>query len=213
MIDVDVTEQINSVQRRVGSRTLEAGEARVVTVSRSYRADPVDVWDAFTRPERLGRWFLPITGELKVGGHYQFEGNAGGTIERCDPPTGFDATWEFGGDVSWIQVRFSAEPEGRTRVELEHVAHVSDERWDEFGPGAVGVGWESGFLGLTLHLESGPDAESGPEAGAAWAASDQGRQFMTRASERWEAASVESGTDAAQARAAAARTTAAYTGG
>jgi uncharacterized protein YndB with AHSA1/START domain len=208
---VDVTEQINSVQRQVGSRTLAAGEAKVVTVTRSYRAEPAEVWDAFTDQERLGRWFLPISGELKVGGHYQFEGNAGGTIERCEPPREFDVTWEYAGDVSWVQVRLQAEPDGRTRLELEHVAHVDDERWDEFGPGAVGLGWEMGFLGLTWFLEAG--GHDGPEAGMAWAGSDEGRDYLTRSSELWAAASIEAGTDVEAARAAGARTTAAYTGG
>jgi hypothetical protein len=42
-------------------------------------------------------------------------------------------------------------------------------------------------------------------------ASEEGRQFMTLSSERWYEASVAAGTDRAAARAAADRTTAAYT--
>src|SRR5438874_10538967 len=106
---IDVVEQINAVERRVGGRALAAGEARVVTVSQTYRAEPGDVWDACTSPERIPRWFLPVSGELKLGGRYQLEGNAGGTIERCDPPHGFAATWEFGGEVSWIELRLYPE--------------------------------------------------------------------------------------------------------
>jgi uncharacterized protein YndB with AHSA1/START domain len=212
---IDVIEQINSVQRAVGSRTVEAGQARVVTVSRTFRTDLADLWDACTNIERIPRWFLPITGELKAGGHYQLEGNASGTIERCDAPTGFDATWEFGGEVSWIEVRLIPEGEGATRFVLEHIAHVDDERWLEFGPGAVGVGYESGLLGLSQYLETDegdPDVIR-PDQGAAWAASEEGRRFMTLSSERWGAASIQAGTDEAAARAAAERTTAAYTGG
>ena len=33
---IDVTHRISAVARTVGTRTLEAGEARVVTVARSY---------------------------------------------------------------------------------------------------------------------------------------------------------------------------------
>src|SRR6266513_248978 len=102
---IDVTQQIYAVRRRVGTRVLEAGEARVVTISQAYRADLEDVWDACTNPERIPRWFLPVSGELKLGGRYQLEGNAGGTVERCEPPHGFAATWEYGGEVSWIEVR------------------------------------------------------------------------------------------------------------
>ena len=206
---IDVVQAITSTGRQVGRRTLEAGEARTVTVTRSYDATPDDLWDACTNPARIARWFLPVTGDLRPGGRYQLEGNASGTIERCDPPRSFAATWEYGGDTTWIELRLTPESEGRTRFELEHLAHV-DERWTQFGPGAVGVGWELGLLGLTLHLASGDPVD--PDAVGAWQTSDDGRRFMTLSSERWAQASIASGTDAAEARAAAARTTDAYTG-
>ncbi|MEV0810056.1 SRPBCC family protein [Micromonospora sp. NPDC050200] len=207
----DVTHQISSVRRTVGSRTLEAGEARVVTISQTYDAPLDDLWDACTSAERIPRWFLPISGELRLHGRYQLEGNAGGTIERCDPPKSFAATWEYGGDVSGIEVRLTPEADGRTRFELEHVAHVDDERWAEFGPGAVGVGWDMGLLGLASHLAA-DGAGVAPEEAAAWLGSEEGRQFITLSSESWGEASVVAGTDPEAARAAVARTTAAYTG-
>ncbi len=206
---IDVTEQINAVRRRVGTRVLEAGEARTVTISQVYDATVDDVWDACTNPERIPRWFLPVTGDLRLHGRYQFEGNAGGTVERCDPPKSFAATWEFGGEVSWIEVRLTPEGDGRTRFELEHTAHV-DDRWEQFGPGAVGVGWDSGFMGLATHLTTGHSVA--PQEGMAWMASEDGRRFVTLSSERWCEASIAAGTDEAAARAAAERTTAAYTG-
>jgi uncharacterized protein YndB with AHSA1/START domain len=207
---IDVTQQINAVRRRVGTRVLEAGEARTVTVSQAYDAALEDVWDACTNPERIPRWFLPVTGDLRAGGRYQLQGNAGGTIERCDPPRSFAATWEFGGQVSWIEVRLTAEPDGGTRLVLEHTV-LADERWAEFGPGAVGVGWDMGLVGLATHLSSGRSVGQGE--GAAWAASADGRRFVSLASQRWGDASIAAGTEEAGARAAADRTTAAYTGG
>lgn len=207
---IEVAQQINAVRRQVGRRALEAGEARVVAVSQSYAASPEDVWDACTNPERIPRWFLPISGDLRLGGRYAIEGNASGTIERCDPPHSFAATWEYGGEVSWIEVTVSAEPNDRTRLVLEHIAHVDDERWAEFGPGAVGVGWDTAVMGLALHLSSGGRAVD-PQESAAWMASDEGRRFMTLSSERWYDANVAAGTDQAAARTAADRTTAAYT--
>ena len=207
---IDVIHQINAVRRHVGSRVLEVGEARVVTISQSYDAGIDDVWDACTNAERIPRWFLPISGDLRLHGAYQLEGNAGGTITACDPPTSFAATWEYDGDVSWIEVRLTPEADERTRFELEHVAHVDDERWTEFGPGAVGVGWDLAFIGLTLHLASGQPVD--PAEVAAWSASDAGKQFMTLSSEGWRDASIAGGADPAAARAAADRTTAAYTG-
>jgi uncharacterized protein YndB with AHSA1/START domain len=208
---IDVAHQISAVQRRVGSRVLEAGDARTVTVSQVYDADLEDLWDACTNPERIPRWFLPVTGDLRVGGRYQLEGNASGEILRCDPPQGFDATWEYGDEVSWIELRLTPEPGGRTRFTLEHIAHVDDERWAEFGPGAVGVGWDLAVIGLVLHLAGGC-APVDPAEVAAWSASDEGRRFMALASDEWREASVAAGTKPDAAREAADRTTAFYTG-
>jgi uncharacterized protein YndB with AHSA1/START domain len=208
---IDVVHQISSVERRVGSRTLAAGEARTLTISRVYDTPPEDVWDACTNPERISRWFLPISGDLRPGGRYEIRGNASGTIERCEPPHSVDATWEYGGEISWIELRLTPEPDGRTRFALEHIAHVSGERWAQFGPGAVGVGWDGALLGLTLHLDGGAELPD-RAAAEAWQTSDEGRQFFTLASERWAQASIAAGTDPTEANAAAARTTDFYTG-
>ncbi len=207
MIDVD--QQINAVQRTVGSRTLAAGQARTSTISQTYDSTIEDVWDACTNPERIPRWFLPVTGDLRIGGRYQIKDNASGTVESCDPPTGFNATWEFFGEISWIEVRLAAAP-GGTVLTLSHIAHVDDERWAEYGPGAVGIGWDLTVLGLALHLAAGAGTEK-PDTDA-WSTSAEGRQFMTTSSERWRDASIAAGTDPAQAAAAALRTTAFYTG-
>ena len=162
IIMIDVTHQINAVQRRVGARTLAAGEARIVVVSQTYDAAVEDVWDACTSAERIPRWFLPVSGELKLGGRYQLEGNAGGTIERCDPPESFFVTWEFGGQVSWVEVRLTrGRRPARTRLEIEHIAHVGDDMWAQFGPGAVGIGWDSILLGLSQHLSGAPGPRPG----------------------------------------------------
>jgi uncharacterized protein YndB with AHSA1/START domain len=206
---IDVTHQINAVRRHVGARALEAGEARVLAIGRTYDAPIDDVWDAVTNPERLPRWFLPVSGDLREHGRYQLEGNASGTIERCDPPKSFAATWEYGGEVSWIEVRLSSVQEGGTRLELEHTAHIDDERWLQFGPGAMGVGWDLGLMGLDLYLSSGRAVE--PVWSTTWDASDEARQFKTLSSQRWRDAGVAAGDDPTRAQAAADRTTAFYT--
>src|SRR6478609_9987264 len=147
-----VADLVGAVQRRVETVQRDGRDARIAIARRTYDAAIDDVWDALTNPERIPRWFLPITGELRVGGRYQLQGNAGGVVERCDPPRSFAATWEFGGDVSSIEVRFDPAPAGGTVLTLEHVGHVDDEFWDRFGPGAVGLGWEGALLGLAGHL-------------------------------------------------------------
>jgi uncharacterized protein YndB with AHSA1/START domain len=207
---IDVTHQISAVDRRVGARVLAAGEARTIEIRQVYDATVDEMWDACTNAERIPRWFLPISGELKEGGRYKLQGNAEGTIQRCDPPRGFDATWEYGGEMSWIELRLSDDGDGRTRFVLTHIAHVDDERWAEFGPAAVGIGWDLALMGLGLHMVSGAAVD--PAEVAAWSASDEGRLFMQRSGEAWRDAHVASGLDPADAAAAAAaRTIAAYT--
>jgi uncharacterized protein YndB with AHSA1/START domain len=209
---IDAKQQVSAVRRQAGGRTLEAGEARVSTISQVYDTGQDDLWDAVTDPERITRWFLPVSGELREGGKYQLEGNAGGTISRCDKPHGFAATWEYNGDVSWVEVRLVPESDGRTRFELEHVAHVADEFWEQFGPGAVGIGWDAGLLGLAMHLAD-PAAPRDQAAIEAWMVSDEGKLFYRLSSDSWAEAAVADGTDPAVARERADRCYAAYTGG
>jgi uncharacterized protein YndB with AHSA1/START domain len=112
-IDIDVEQQIDGRARTVGTRTHEARELREVTITVVCDTTADDLWEAVTTAERIGRWFVPVSGDLRLGGRYQLEGNAGGEITACDPPHGFDPTWVFQAPampapaVSWLEVRFS----------------------------------------------------------------------------------------------------------
>ncbi|MFD3436963.1 SRPBCC family protein [Streptomyces sp. NPDC058685] len=203
----DIVDRINDIHREVGSRAVPSGEARTVVLRRTYDAAVEDVWDACTDPERISRWFLPVSGDLRLGGHYQLEGNAGGEVLRCEPPELLKVSWLFGENpgFSEVQVRLTPEADERTVFELEHVAVVPPEMWDRFGPGAVGVGWDLGLLGLGLHLEGNTIDDL-----SAWQASDEARAFMTRSSEAWGVAYRESGAPADEVAAAVSATTEAY---
>ncbi|MFI5934341.1 SRPBCC family protein [Actinoplanes sp. NPDC051494] len=207
----DVKQQVNAVRRTLGDRTLEAGQARVVTLSQVYDTGLDDLWDVVTSAERIPRWFLPVSGDLVQGGRFQFEGNAGGTITSCDKPNGYAATWEMGDQISWVEVRLVPEGAGRTRFELEHVAPVAAELWDLYGPAAVGMGWDSGFLGLANYLSGDPAAELDPRVAMAWVATAQGKEFMRLTADAWAAAAIAYGDDPEAARASAGRTYEAYT--
>jgi uncharacterized protein YndB with AHSA1/START domain len=211
MKSIDVARYVGAVSREVASREIEGKMARVALANRTYDTTIEDVWDALTNAERIPRWFLPITGDLKLGGRYQLQGNAGGTITSCEPPRFLAVTWEFGGGVSWVTVRLSPDAGGGTHLELEHAAHVGDDLWDQFGPGAVGVGWDLTILGLALHLETGEAFKI--EVAEGWSASEEGKSYIRRASEEWCRASIAAGTPEAAAKAAAGRTTDFYTGG
>jgi uncharacterized protein YndB with AHSA1/START domain len=190
-------------------RTVTTHEAtHTVSVGRAYDTTIEDLWDACTNLERIPRWFLPIDGELRAGGHFQLKGNAGGTIERCDPPRSFRATWEYGGKTSWIEVTLTAQADTRTWLELAHIAPDDPEHWEQYGPGAVGVGWDLALLGLGRHLDTGEPQD--PGRAMTWAGSEDGRRFIAASSDGWCEASVAGGADPANARAAADRTTAFY---
>ena len=201
----DHTEQAAAVERSLGTR----GAARVATIARTYPTDQQDLWHACTTPERLARWFAPVHGDLRPGGRYQVEGNAGGTVETCDAPHGFTATWEFDGQVSRISVRLTPLDAGRTRLELEHAGEIPEEFWTQFGPGATGIGWDLSFLGLARHLA---DPAAPRPTDDAMATTPEGIAFITASGEAWREVAVAAGDDPAQARAAADRCRAFYTG-
>jgi uncharacterized protein YndB with AHSA1/START domain len=208
---IDIVREIEAVQREVGEGTIPAGVGRTVRLQRDYDAPIEDVWDALTNPERIGRWFLPISGDYRLGGRYQFEGNAGGEIVACEAPHRLKVTWAYGeatseADASHLEVRLSTANSETTRFELEHTAVVPDEMWTEYGPGAVGVGWEQGLLGLSLHLRGGARVEDP----SAWQLSAEGRDFSGRSSEAWGEANRAAGADPETAARGVANTKAFY---
>lgn len=200
----DVETYLGAVTRSVETLERDGEAMRAVALGRNYATTVADLWDAIVSPERLRRWFLPISGELKPGGRYQLEGNAGGTIERCEPPRHLFVTWEFGGGVSWVEVRLEEKGE-ETRLTLVHICPINDH-WTKFGPGAVGVGWDLGLLGLVGHLAGTPFDE------ATFSASAGGKAYMRGSADDWRRADIACGEEESQATRAARQTAAFYTG-
>jgi uncharacterized protein YndB with AHSA1/START domain len=201
----DMWSSLGSAERSLHTATREGQEVRVLTIEKHYGAPRPEVWHAVTTGERISRWLGPVTGDLRLGGRYQVEGNAGGTVLQCAEPELLEVTWEYGGDVTWVLLTLATAGSG-TRLRLEHSAPVDEVRLGEFGPGAVGIGWELALGGLRLHLAD-PDFTPGePDY------TDPGYPAFVRASgDAWAEADITSGTDPAQARAAAERCFAAYT--
>jgi uncharacterized protein YndB with AHSA1/START domain len=206
-VGFDVDSHLGAVERSVSSPERDGQPARGVTVARSYTTTVDDVWDAVTNGERIPRWFLPISGELTLGGRYQLDGNAGGVITTCERTSHLALTWEFAGDISWVEIRTADDGAGRTRLTLTHTARLS-EHWGEYGPGAAGVGWEMSLMGLALYLAQPAELKLDE---AVFATSPEGKAFITGSSLGWEQAAVAAGTDPDEARRAARRTTAFYT--
>ncbi len=215
---VDVPAQLAAVTRAYRTEERDGRPSHIQSLEQDYPSPIEDVWEAVTSSDRIARWFLPISGELRLGGRYQLEGNAGGEILACEPPADgaaeYSATWEFGGGVSWITVRLAATGETTTRFELEHVSRVADvpaEMWETFGPGATGVGWDGGLLGLSLHL-SAVEGSLAPAEAEAWAQTEEGRSFYRGAADGWAVAHTAAGADADLAARNADATYGFYTG-
>lgn len=180
----------------------ESTAGAVLTISQVYPTDVDDLWDAIVDQQRLARWFGKVGGDFRVGGTYEVEGNASGTILACNAPTDFSATWDFAGGTSDIRVRLTPEGDG-TRFTLEHSADVPYEFYDVFGPGATGVGWDQALLGLAAYIAFDTEA---PVETTEWATSDDGLAFIRATAAAWGDAAIAAGDADDAARASAART-------
>lgn len=208
---IDAITKAGLVTRAVDTVDRDGKPAKLVTAGRTYATSIDDLWDAVTNIERIPRWFLPITGDLRPGGRYQLEGNAEGEVLECDPPRRFEITWEYGGEISWVTVELTGDPgTDEAHLELQHLAHVPDDMWHQYGPGAVGIGWDLGLMGLDLHLTSGEDVD--PEQVRNWESTPDARAFIAESSTAWAEASIAGGNDPEAARASAERATSFYTG-
>lgn len=200
---------IGAVTRTVEMRQHEGQPVRAVRAERSYETDPDDLWDAITNASRIPRWFTQVSGELRLGGHYQLQGNAGGEILRCEPPRLFAVTWVCDDRMSWLTVTLAPDGARGTHLLLEHVVPV-DAHWEKFGSGAVGVGWDLALMGLSRHIEDGSTVD--PTEAMAWLGSSEGKECISRSGDDWCRVSIAGGLDAGEAKAAAARTRAFYSG-
>jgi uncharacterized protein YndB with AHSA1/START domain len=129
---------------------------RKVVLRRRYDAPVEDVWSAWTEPERLNRWYLPVSGDLREGGTFSLQGNASGEILECDPPRRLRVTWTYG-DRPTDEVELRLTPDGDDATELElvhatasHLVQWQGERVDAV-PG-IGSGWELSLPYLEKYL-------------------------------------------------------------
>ncbi|MCK2238530.1 MULTISPECIES: SRPBCC family protein [unclassified Crossiella] len=193
---IDIAQQLAAIHRAVGNRTLDESDVVAVTLRREYEAEIADVWDAVTDPDRVRRWFLPLSGDLREGGAFQLEGNAGGDILTCQAPRLLKVT--FGGPVSLVTLTLTEGGKPETTVlELDHTV---PKEMAGSGAGAlyVGPGWDGAFLGLALYL-----AGERTEDPVAAANSTEGQTFSLGSVRAWEQIVRESGTATEEELAAA----------
>lgn len=104
-------------------RRIAAGDARVALMRRTYDAPIEDVWDACTNPERLARWYVPVTGELRVGGRIEQAMMGSGEITSCEPPHLLMLSLGRGG-TDEIELRLTSTGRGSTHLELQHATTI-----------------------------------------------------------------------------------------
>ena len=158
---IDIARHLSAVHREVSAEP-DTETVRVL-LRRSYDAEIDDVWTAITDPERVRRWFLPLTGDLRVGGTFNLEGNAGGDILECEPPRLLRVT--FGGPTSIVELRLAPDKSDKsdesddsgtsTVLELDHSVPLA-MAGSAAGALYVGPGWDGAVMGLGLFLAGEP---------------------------------------------------------
>lgn len=206
------TELINKHQEAV-KRSVELVNrndkaAATVTISAPIPTTVEDLWDLITNPDKLSEWFLPVSGELKLGGRYALQGNASGTILGCEPNSLISLTWEFGGDIGWLDIQFRPIQDSKCELTLSHTS-VLNPHWDQYGAGATGIGWDICLLGMSLML-SGPDAVKLDEM--TFVTSKEGSDYVESCADGWAKASVAAGIDPDTAESAAKHSSAFFRG-
>ena len=198
----DVESHLGAVERSVSSLERDGLPARGVALSRVYATTIEDLWDA--RDERGADSAMVHACQRRAEPRRPLPagGQRWGRYADCERLSRFALTWEFSGDV--LGGGTLLRRRSQLAFTLTHTERLS-AHWDEYGPGAVGVGWELGLLGLALHLAQ-PD-EPKPDD-AAFAVSLSGKAFMAGSSDGWMQAAVAAGMDPDAATAAARRTAA-----
>ncbi|MGF3053023.1 SRPBCC family protein [Microbacterium sp. YY-03] len=114
-----------------------------------YATDIADLWQAITTIDRLARWMVDLTGDLRVGGTWAVVAKEGepswatGTITTCDAPRSFTSTWHAIEEEPTDLVVALDEVENGTRMRLVHTGIRSI---------FYGAGWQTYLERLAAHL-------------------------------------------------------------
>ena len=134
-------------------------EKLTLQICRTIKSERTSVFDAWTRPELMQRWFAPgamtvtsATGDLRVGGTYQVEMSGdngsgkcmhaavGGTYKEIVPHELVRFSWAWPADPtpeSLVTVEFKGE-DARTEITLTHDGLASQEAFDKHQHGWLG---------------------------------------------------------------------------
>ena len=159
--------QLAAIERNVVRRQVANEDGIGVVLRRQFDAPVAEVWAALTEPERVKQWFLPLSGDLRAGGTFQTEGNAGGEILRCESTRLLHFIW--GGPTSVVELTLDSAGDDSTIFEFTHTVPLA---LAGSGAGALFVtpGWDGALISLGSFLADqdtyNPTVLDSPEARA-----------------------------------------------
>lgn len=154
----DLATEIEAVDRELVDTEFDGEPGKALGLERTYPASREHLWSVLTDAAHLNQWFLPVTGDLRDGGSFAFEGNAEGDVVECVEHERFRLTWAYGGGPpSLVDVDLVDDGDG-CRMHLLHTADAATidgllERMGPEGTAAVGAGWDASLLQLALYLD------------------------------------------------------------
>ncbi len=138
-------------------------EAVTAAFDRHYDTTADDLWQACTEPERLARWYAPVTGDLRPGGEFTMHFDDGDVtacrVRSCDAPTRLVWEWPVRGAATLVTLEVRADGDG-SRLLLRH------ERLTDPQAAAYAAGWDAYLRALDAHVDGSP----APDWGATWSA-------------------------------------------
>jgi uncharacterized protein YndB with AHSA1/START domain len=128
---------------------LEAGRG-AIRMEQVYDTDIEDLWSAITDPDRLGRWFALVEGDLCVGGlifaRFISTDEGPGRIDVCEAPYRLKVTMKPGtSDEAEIEAVLTSEGD-KTRLVVEDRRLTSENLSD------YGAGWQVHLEDLASYL-------------------------------------------------------------
>ena len=145
-----------------------AVDGTTISLTRTYDAPVEDVWDACTNPERIPRWFLPVSGDLRPGGRFRSVGAESGEpmvdgeVLEVEPGRRLVQTWRFLYDPElkaegFTRVTYELEEAegGLTKLTATHDLEGAPKTAEH-----VAGGWSYILSGLKTLLETGEPLKS-----------------------------------------------------
>ena len=129
---------------QVLGRVERVGDEVAAVFDRHYDTSPDDLWEACTEPERLARWFAPVSGDLRAGGHFTIHFDADTPACRvvlCEAPARLVWEWPLGEVTSLVTVEVRADGDG-SRLVLRH------ERLTAAQAPGYAAGWDAHLRSL-----------------------------------------------------------------